>query len=380
MPITKPERHEATFMTTTTTNSYMVTNRTDPTSGTQSPLSGSALWWYLSPNPKDQNPDNFVNQSTSPSSTPPATFSDAITAQLQAMSRPSLTVFVHGLDCLWVPSAVTKTNAVMYTGLLGQNLANAGYGGLVIGFSWPSNGPLDALQYADGYPPTVPASGWDARGNILRSVDSFAALFRWIAQLAAGFSQSGSSLEVNLVCHSEGNFMLMCAATAGALSAGAINQVVMLAADINDAAFQVPATGLTGQAAAIATCAQLVTIYSSTNDPILADSIEYYTKFHNPSYPGRLGLSGPSYPANQQSNAVGVDCSAVVNGTYVDQLPTSIWPPNTSLHVAYFYIPQVLQDITQTLLGTAPADVSNRSANPPANPPVGSYTMNPLPG
>lgn len=364
-------------MSTHPTNSYMVTNRAEPTSDLgQAPMTGAEradLWWYLSHNANDDDYRHFAKQSAAPAATPPAAFEEAISQQLQAQSKPSLTVFIHGLDCFWA-------NAVKYTGLLGQHLAQAGYEGLVIGLSWPSNGVDDVFHYSDGYPPTVPASSWTVRGNILQSVDSFSSLMSWIAGLVADFQQQGRSLAVNIVSHSEGNFMLM--EGAARLGAGAVNQVVMLAADINDGAFETPPAGLVGQAAAIANSAQRVTIYSSTNDPVLQDSIHYYTKclpwppvgtgaFHNPSYPQRLGLSGPNYPASQQANAIGVDCSAVVNDQTVLRLPAGVVPPNTSLHVVYFYIPQVLQDIAQTLLGQPAGEIAQRYANAPA----GSYTM-----
>jgi esterase/lipase superfamily enzyme len=71
----------------------------------------------------------------------------------------------------------------------------------------------------------------------------------WVNGLVTLMQQSGSTLAVNVVCHSEGNFMMMKGAQA--LCDAFLGQVIMLAADINDGAFQVLASGLIGQAAAI---------------------------------------------------------------------------------------------------------------------------------
>jgi|CXWL01.1.fsa_nt_gi hypothetical protein len=107
---------------TSTTNSFMITNRAKPTSDFgQEPLPGADLWWYLSPNPNDEDYRRFEPQSST-GPTAPQSFSDAIIAQLRAQESPSLTIFIHGLDCFWV-------SAVKYTGVLGANLAQAGYEG-----------------------------------------------------------------------------------------------------------------------------------------------------------------------------------------------------------------------------------------------------------
>jgi hypothetical protein len=102
-----------------------------------------------------------------------------------------------------------------------------------------------------------------------------------------------------------------------------------------------------------------VTIYYSSGDDVLPWSKDFLALYHDPSYRDRLGLEGPSSDANLLPRACGVDCSAVVSGAVVSQIPQV--PPGTSAHSAYFYIPQVLQDWAETLPGTAPANVINRA-------------------
>jgi len=353
----------------TASSSYMITNRNDPRSilAPQTPLPGSTLWWYMSPaGPNDGSYKDYVSQSTKASDTAPTSFIGAVEAELRAQKSPSLTIFIHGLDNDW-------SHSVSDTALIGANLAAQGYGGLVVGFSWPSMGALDLKDYSNGYPPA--AKSGTARGNIALSVASFGSLIAFVNSVMNDVTE----LTVNFVCHSEGNYMLMLGLASQ--SGVALNQIVMLAADINDGALQTPASGLVGQGVNIATLSTAVTIYYSSNDTTLALSESSFSAgllgaYHNSAYGGRLGLSGPSYNrGTQASNAYGVDCSAVVNSAYLAGLPSSVVPAGTSLHSSYLYIPQVLQDITATLGGTGPGDVANRTALLSA----GSYFMTPAP-
>lgn len=365
------------------TNSYMITSRAEPTSLLgQDPLSGNELWWYESTSPNDTDYEHFNANSRSATTAPPTSFTADIQAQLGAQTKPSLTIFIHGLDCFW-------KDAVLYTGQLGANLAQAGYEGLVIGFSWPSNGPDDLVHYATGYPPQ--AKQGTVRGNILLSVGSFGSLMSWLRELASAVSGLG----VNFVCHSEGNYMLMCglqAQTVSPTGAPLISQTLMIAADINDGAFLTPATGLVGQAANVALLSSRVTVYYSSNDPILGFSEGAFGAgitipvlgtiggpFHNPSFGGRLGLGGPSYNQGPQQPAmVSVDASPVVNETNVASLdfgelqdPPASTLTGVGLHTSYLYIPQVLADFVATLSGQAASTIPHRSATSTS----GNYAM-----
>lgn len=353
-------------------NSYMITNRKQPSAISHDdivPLSNATLWWYMSTaGVYDQNPANYEPQSSNPSVSAPSSFQNSIVAQLGAQTNPSLTIYIHGLGTEWVPTLLSPS-AIVTTAQFGSYLQKYGpYDGLVIGFSWPSYSAADSVTYyASSYPPNQ-TSG-TIRDNINGSIQSFGNLISWTQNLVAAVS----GLTVNFICHSEGNYMMMLGM--GALRSIQLNQVLMLAADINNGAFQAPASGLVGQAAKIATMATRVTVYYSTNDPLLGDSIGAFSQWHNPSFGGRLGLSGPAYhQGSQQPNSNGVDCSAVVNTTYVSELPSGIVPSGTSLHSTYRYIPQVLADMTQTLGGTAAGSVVNRTATNDS----GSYFMSPV--
>ena len=237
----------------------------------------------------------------------PATFSSALQQDLAGAlvnGKPQLTIYIHGLE-------VTFGNAVQEMASLGSNLAQSGpYSGLVIGFSWPS-GDVDALNYATTWPAQGGASGTTVRDNIVNSVQAFITLLQVLQNLVP-------NLSINIICHSEGNYMLM--RGMAKLSGVSINQVIMLAADISNAALQLAAAnngGINGQA--ISTLSNNVTVYSSIYDEDVLYSNLGYLNFHNKQFPLRLGQTGvysylavggvPALPGN----VAGVDCSAVVN-------------------------------------------------------------------
>ena len=341
-------------------NSYMITNRQD-VNGTSpadtQPLPGGELWFYLSTTgPHDITAADYnltPDAEGKASVSPPADFLADLQADLNATvtnNTAQLVIFIHGL-------ANSFASGIYDTGTLGAGLAQAGYGGLVIGFSWPSYGLFDSV---------VDYSG--VRQNINGSLASFSSLLEMVQTLRAGLA-SGVNLNVNLICHSEGNYMLMQGLSylsSNPLSPWQnINNVLMLAADINDAALQVPDGQYVGTGAAISQLSDQVTIYYSITDPELAFSTVTYMAFHNPDYPGRLGMEGPfSFDQGAlETNTYGVDCNWVVNPANLLWLKMKeLIPWDVLEHSSYIYIPQILTDLTQTMNGTAPGDVVNRQS------------------
>ncbi|HEV7892643.1 MAG TPA: alpha/beta hydrolase [Pyrinomonadaceae bacterium] len=343
-------------------NSYMITNRQD-VNGTSrddtNPLTGGELWFYLSDaGPNDTNVADFSltpDAEGQPSVSPPDDFLADLLADLNATvtnDTAQLVIFIHGL-------ANSFASGVDDTGTIGAGLAQAGFGGLVIGFSWPSYGLFDSVvDYGD------------VRENIDGSLESFASLLEMVQTLRAGLD-GGASLDLSVICHSEGNYMLMQGMSYlhdNPLSDWQnIDNVLMLAADINDAALQVPdeQDENVGTGAAIAQLSDQVTIYYSITDPELALSFAIYAEYHNPDYPGRLGMEGPfSFEQGTlETNTYGVDCNWVVNPANIAWLKLKeIIPWYVLEHSSYIYIPQILADMTQTINGTAPCDVVNRES------------------
>ena len=343
-------------------NSYMITNRAYP-------------WeqWaeYIYPGPAGQNVyllasgANNANSSAYPqnnlsfASQMPPDFQSALEADIASVvaSRSAqVTLYIHGLSYY-------LSDACYTLGTFGNNLTAQGYGGLLIGFSWPSYGPVESTEYYGSLPysfPPVYQSG-TIRDNINGSTQS---LLNLLSQLVTLCRQYGARL--NLVTHSEGNYMLMLAMAALDLNPGAfpqlngafIDQALMVAADINNGALQTPASAAgAGQGSAIAQHANAVTVYWSSNDSLLPFS-EEWLDYHNPDFPDRLGLYGPASNVSGiiLPNVTGLDCSNVAN----ESNPYIPW--NISVHESYFYIPQILFDMTQVLADIPPASVTNRVA------------------
>jgi esterase/lipase superfamily enzyme len=342
-------------------NSYILTTRDQPKATSKSqiyPLPNGSLWWYTAPKQYDPEVTDYTAVGLQPSASPPPAFLAMLESDLQiaiANGFPQLTVVIHGLANLF-------STSVSELAALGGGLQQyAQYFGLVISFDWPSYNTIDSffpLNYAPlpySFPPST-TSG-TIRGNINGSVQAFGTILQMLDQLRQKFG-----VAVNVICHSEGNYMMMLGMHAQPASQSTLlNQVLLVAADINNGALQ-PSSNTppdTGQGAAIATLSQQVTIYYSSGDDVLPWSKDFLVLSHNPSYRDRLGLDGPNSFATLLPRTCGVNCSAVINDAAIQLVPQV--PPGTSAHSSYFYIPQVLQDWAQTLAGTAPANVSNRA-------------------
>jgi esterase/lipase superfamily enzyme len=340
-------------------NSYVITNRQDPCYSYYAniaPASPGMLWFFMAPGQYEADACNYLPTASEPSNAPPPAFLTALEADLKiAISNncPQLTVIIHGLGNLFTDSVEEMTT--VGTGL--QQYAK--YGGLVISFDWPSYGEMDSgLYYGSGswtFPPA--ATPGSIRGNIGASTASFSNLLALLQKVQTDLP----SIQINFICHSEGNYMMMVGVNAQTGSMPTINQTLLVAADINNGAFQTtnsPADA--GEALPVAKASSRVTVYFSSGDDVLPDSEEFYGADHNPNYQKRLGLEGPYSFPSLVSNAWGVDCSSVINDTTIKQIPQV--PKGMDSHSAYFYIPQVLQDWMQTLTGTAEGKVINRQA------------------
>lgn len=359
--------------------SYMITNRAYTTGlfgGFQdTPIDNSGTMFFtMAGQQYDPNPGHYAIQNASggngtyiPSATMPASFSAALINDLkQALvnNSPQLTIYIHGLGNNW-------DDAVLETAGLGILLASpTRYPGLVIGFSWPSyNAVLSPLLYATQWPAT--GTGQTIRDNIVNSVNAFGNLLVMVQTL----QRSLPTLNVNIICHSEGNYMLMRGMSAQRAGNKLVNHVIMLAADISNAALQLPpANNGNINGTAIANLSNDVSVYSSIYDEDTLYANIGFLSFHNPNYPLRLGQAGiysylggngvPPLPRN----VIGIDCSAVVNDQNIinlakqgsiqfTQLPGATkgtWEP--FIHGSYRYIPQVLGDMADVMMNLTPAN------------------------
>src|SRR5918912_2930392 len=122
-------------MTTPTfNNSYFITNRNDPTTiwvDSTSIVIPGPLSYYLSSTPYDQNPDDYSSIAWSQFLTDLET---GLESTVDANGNANLAVYIQDLGNPF-DRAITENAA------FGSALASpGGYGGLLIGFDWPSYG------------------------------------------------------------------------------------------------------------------------------------------------------------------------------------------------------------------------------------------------
>jgi hypothetical protein len=337
-------------------NSYLITNRKYPAQHKDAhiyPLSAGLLYFYLAPNQYNSNYNDYQLVNAMPTKTVPTMFAQQIEKDLKiaiAKGCPQITVYVHGL-------ANYFSDTCQELGIYGANLLKRGYKGLVIAFDWPSYGDVGSWEHYGSLPYSFPpkATSGTIRDNINGSIQSFITMLSLLSGICRKYNA-----KLNFMCHSEGNYMLMLAMNHVTFTPTAfMNQVLLLGADINVGALQTRGQSpWSGQLADLNPYAVATTVYWSSHDDALPMS-EGWTNYHNPQYPNRLGLHGPS---SFQSGAMipiayGLDCSLVANRTVMNKAGV---PSSVSVHSSYFYIPQVLQDIAQTLNGVPPARVTNR--------------------
>jgi esterase/lipase superfamily enzyme len=341
-------------------NSYIVTARKQPSKTHYrniEPLADGKLWFYSAPT--QYNPEATEYEASGiPAVKPPASYLSMLQDDLKIAIQngcPQLTVVVHGLGVLFSDAIGMVANA-------GTGLQTNGYGGLAIGFDWPSyNGKDSAANYSSqpyAFPPT--ADKGNIRANINGTVTAFQNFLATVQAL--------TGVTINYISHSEGNYMMMDGLNSA--TGVSLQQILLVAADINSGALQTTGLSQFGQGLPISKAAKQVTVYYSSGDDVLPASQTTYKAVHNPSYPDRLGLEGPaSYAAGAlATNAIGLNCSAVV------QKHNPAIPPGIKTHDSYFYIPQVLSDMAQTLNGVSAGSVTNRVS---AGQPDGQgYTMN----
>lgn len=320
-------------------NSYIVTNRRYPytllpdSTTYVVPLLSGGLYYSTAGSPYDQNSDDYSYVTVVDDD-----FMSKLKADLalteNANGQASLTVYIHGLGN-------TYDDAIAATAALGSALFGSGYNGLVIGFSWPSYSEMVApfpSYYATSRPPQ--STSGTIRDNINGSTESFVNLINSLL----GLEVNSQPVNLNLISHSEGNFMLLMglAALSQAGVTSGISNAIMLAADISAALLQ---QGQWGES--ITSICDAVSVYYSGADADVCFSNYEFFAFHDQTYPTRLGLVGPyAYPAASTipSSVAGIDCSLVT---------VNLGSP-LNVHSSYMSLPQTLADMSAVLTGTAP--------------------------
>jgi alpha/beta hydrolase family protein DUF900 len=248
-----------------------------------------------------------------------------------------------------------------------QDARKALFPGLLISFDWPSftvegQSILDQLLTLEFV--LAPQTLRDTRQRATDSAPAFANIIEHVLlPLRQRLESTGVQLQITVIAHSEGNYML----TQGAQAATqrglkkVFKDVVLLAADINSAALN-PGKG--GEA--ILDIGKKVTTYYSTSDPVLVLTSYLWADLHDPQFNARLGLAGPY---SKFSQVTGIDATQATNrirpaitdlaiSDFIScAAPQSSDNPTSpvivglqSQHEAYRCVAETLDDLTMTMM------------------------------
>jgi esterase/lipase superfamily enzyme len=201
-------------------------------------------------------------------------------------------------------------------------------------FTWPSDGMVT------NYLPDRA----DARAAAPDLADVLSALFDWMLKKQADGVDDPTKAcraKTSLIAHSMGNYVLQNAMQLAwtrknqPLLVSLINQLIMVAADVDNDLFDSGETVDGSDGDAIANLSYRVTALYSGRDPVLGLSagLKHFGK-------RRLGRSGLADPTGVPDNVWQVDCSPMFN------------PGQSGIHSAYFEEARTIDLMRRILCGT----------------------------
>jgi esterase/lipase superfamily enzyme len=244
-------------------------------------------------------------------------------------NQSHVTLLVHGYNVNWIGAAD------MYQKLCASLYSGPDSLGICISFDWPSYGSV-----VDYYPD---------RGHAVACssdlADLLCELYDWLLekqQAVLDNPANGCKAKVSLIAHSMGNYLLQKAMSAAwqrknkPLLASLLNQLLMVAADVDNDLFQPGADDYT-DGNALANLSYRITALYSGRDAVLGASAglkHFGTR--------RLGRSGLTVrPPTGADNIWDIDCSSF--------FPSDVKP--WLIHGAYFYHDNALALMRQILRG-----------------------------
>lgn len=255
-------------------------------------------------------------------------------------------LFVHGY-------AVDFTKAQqLFADFLDNFNSEGQYPGVVIQLDWPSNG---LIGLTDLLPTTFHAAKERAQQT--------GAMFNQLASVLADVHKTGlldkpdiSSVNLAIVCHSMGNYVMQQGATLLPPGAdGVVQQILLVAPMLATDSFDPNSSSATPAADIMAASAGPVTAYFTRYDDVLPFASLPISGLDE--YP-ELGVTGPLYtPTPTQPLYPGfsaVDCTSVVTPAAAKASGAP------KVHEAYFYIPQMVQALVATILSGTPAAQQRR--------------------
>jgi esterase/lipase superfamily enzyme len=240
-----------------------------------------------------------------------------------------VTIFIHGYNNTWADATnnYKKLHDALY--------ADADGLGLVILFNWPSLGS----------PAAYLADREHAQGSAADLADVLSAFYDWLLvkqQDAATDDKKACRAKISIVAHSMGNYVLQEAMNTAwerknkPLSVSLVNQLLMVAADVDNDLFKSGENVGAADGEGIANLTYRISALYSPRDPVLGVSagLKHFGK-------RRLGRSGldPTYPV--PDNVWDMDCT--------DLFPSAT--PAADVHSVYFASPKVMEKMRSILQG-----------------------------
>jgi esterase/lipase superfamily enzyme len=324
---------------------WLISDRNNNGTGTGRNTAGLTYWT------SDGGPLNTITNWTKVTAAQFSTLLKAAAAAFPALSQGDnekqshVTILIHGFNVSF------ESSTTFYESLCGRLFDGPESLGLCILYDWPSLGTVV------GYEPDR-ASARDCAGDL---TDILSELFDWLIKMqqvavaSGGDPEKACRAKVSVIAHSMGNYLLQKAMAAAwtrknqPLLVSLINQLLMVAADVDNDLFDAGAPD-NSDGAAVANLTYRITALYSGRDAVLGASAglkHFGTR--------RLGRSGLAHrpplvtSPPETDNVWDVDCSSF--------FPASVNGMN--IHGAYFVtdgtialMRQVLRGIDRTALDT----------------------------
>lgn len=276
-------------------------------------------------------------------------FGDAVRQEMQSIAdqakaanpdHPLVVVFIHGYN-------TAQSGALDGSIRLQLGLTPPGTGKTLpavhVCFDWPSEGQL--YGYLKDRDNAVHSSA--ALLNAIAALDDFADIWN-------------CPVNVCVVAHSMGNYVLQEALTSYSPQVGTptnyplLCETVMVGADVDNDVLEVGNDG-----DAICRFSRRVTVYYNRFDSVLLTS---QTAKHAGTQ--RLGRNGPADFSNLDPKVTAVDCSNVITAQGSGPIDTAI-QSLTQIHSGYFSSPSFYDDLRYTLLSVDRSVIPTRQSKVP---------------
>lgn len=324
---------------------WMISDRDRGGTGTSPNPRGVTYW--VTDNAPVNNIDNWTSVTAARFRTLLAAAADAFPALPPGdnLDQSHVTILVHGYNVSFDHSTS------FYEALCGRLFNGPNSLGLCILFDWPSWGNIL------GYEPDRAR----ARECAQDLTDVLAALFDWLVkQQAAAIASQGDpnkscKAKVSLIAHSMGNYVVQKAMAAAwtrknqPLLVSLINQLLMVAADVDNDLFDAGAPDNNDGSAVVNLTYRITALYSG-RDEVLGASAGL--KHFGTRRLGRAGLANRPPLVTQPpktDNVWDVDCSGF--------FPASV--SGTDIHGAYFVTDETIELMRQILRGVDRNVLSN---------------------